>query len=80
MRVLVYHTDYGCDSGCCGHAVEIQNYLDVKVRESFIFAHPDEGESLEDFVCRLVTKEFGAEHCKDIDWENCVVLDRETCY
>jgi len=43
--------------------------------KNFSFEHPDIGESKEDFVKRLVTDEFGEEHCKDIDWLNCIVVD-----
>ena len=25
MKILVLHTGYGCDTGCCGHAIEVED-------------------------------------------------------
>jgi hypothetical protein len=68
-RVLVLHTGYGCDTGCCGHAVEVD---DKEVE--FFFTHPYQ-RPIKDFVKELVIKACGEEHVKDIDWDNCIVLD-----
>lgn len=57
-KVIVYHRGYGCDTGCCGHVVEV---FDDEVvaregfdpywsggpywsgrREHFSFTHPDD--------------------------------------
>ena len=37
-KVRVYHASYGCETGCCGHYVEISN--DKKTMEMFNFRHP----------------------------------------
>ena len=81
-RVVVFHASYGCDTGCCGHVVEMDD------TEEFVFAHPNfygpdwerlEGKGLEkvqrEFVKDLVTKAFGVEHVADIDWDEVMVLD-----
>ncbi len=81
-KVVVFHAYYGCDTGCCGHAVEMDD------TERFVFTHPDfhgpgwarlKGEALEkttrEFVKDLVTQEFGAKHVADIDWDDVMVSD-----
>jgi hypothetical protein len=72
-RVVVLHGGYGCDTGCCGHWVEI----DGERVGGFEFAHPAsrKPEDIREFVRDLVEQEAGAEHCADIDWENCIVVD-----
>lgn len=69
-RVIVYHGGYGCDTGCCGHYVDLDDDT-----SNMSFDHPEPGESDEDFIKRLVTEKFGEEHVADIDWENCQVWD-----
>jgi hypothetical protein len=75
MKIIVLHESYGCDTGCCGHTV----YVDGEMRGNFKFEHPRSYEpymqSVPDFIRELVTEELGEEHVKDIDWENCVVID-----
>jgi hypothetical protein len=66
-KVIVYHEGFGCDTGCCGHTVELGENTE------FIFDHPDDKESPLDFAKRMVTEAFGAEHVADLDWENCNV-------
>lgn len=71
MKVIVYHRGYGCDTGCCGHSVQIDGKGD-----DFHFAHPY-GEDLRAFAEELVRTSLGEEHVKDLDWENCVI--EENC-
>lgn len=68
-KVIVYHSTYGCDTGCCGHVVEI-----VGGKSKFEFAHPYDRDD-RTFVKDLVTATFGEEHIVDIDWDNVIVLD-----
>lgn len=96
MRVVVYHRGFGCDTGCCGHAVgyypddhdfsDWDRWDEPDDEVEFVFDHPwgqgkwlMEGDELNDyaieFIRDLVTKEYGEEHVKDIDWEHCVVCD-----
>lgn len=71
MRVVVYHAGYGCDTGCCGHVVELEDG-----REKFEFTHPYSGkEDFRTWAEELVRDTFGEEHVKDLDWESCFVVD-----
>jgi hypothetical protein len=77
MRIIVTHRGHGCDSGCCGHAIEIDGQ-----EHDFYFEHPRTvsyrpyiPQSAQDFIRELVTEQLGEEHVKDIDFENCVVID-----
>ena len=77
VRIIVYHGDYGgCETGCCGHYVKVSEGWLAPISNAyyFDFVHPL-GDDTADFVRRLVTERYGAEHCADIDWENCVVVD-----
>ena len=69
MKVIVYHDLYGCDTGCCGHTVKLEDG-----REKFDFSHPYRDDPRE-FAERLVREMFGAEHVADLDWDNCVISD-----
>lgn len=72
-RAIVYHREYGCETGCCGHVVEITG-----VDRKFEFIHPyfvsDLDEDLRSWAEGLVTEKFGKEHVKDLDWANCLIL------
>jgi hypothetical protein len=72
-KVIVYHRA-GCDSGCCGHAIQIDDD-----RETFNWEHPDDGEDPRAFAERLVTEQLGAEHVADLDWENCMISTVDRC-
>ena len=85
MRIIVLHQSYGCDTGCCGHVVEVEDApasFDRKT-STFDFGHPSPTgpnytltpDNIKEYVIDLVTRECGAEHVADIDWERCVVLD-----
>lgn len=68
MKVVVYHRFYGCETGCCGHTVEVDG------EEKFLFEHPYGQDHLE-WAKKLVADEYGADHVADLDWENCFVTD-----
>lgn len=73
MKVIVYHSFYGCESGCCGHTVEIE-HEDGKIQSKFEFSHPHKDDTKE-YAKALVTDVFGEEHVKDLDWDNCIISD-----
>lgn len=86
MKVLVCHDYHGCDTGCCGHVVIVEDDAGKEIKRSDIFdpgpSHPYEvttgkltDETIRAFVIEKVTWELGEEHVKDIDWERCVVID-----
>jgi hypothetical protein len=68
MRIIVYHSGYGCDTGCCGHCVEMLDG-DKTIKEKFSFDHTyGDVSSLEqkkDFARKLIKEEFGEGHVKD---------------
>jgi hypothetical protein len=66
-RVLVVHSAYGCDTGCCGHVVEVDDR-----QIDFQFAHPS-GTDARRFAEELV-REAGCDPA-DLDWENSIVVD-----
>lgn len=77
-RVIVYHASYNCESGCCGHVVEMVDADDADDHFGdgiFDFAHPDEVEDRIEFAKRLITKHLGADHAADLDWEHCWVSE-----
>ena len=69
MRIDVYHSTYGCDTGCCGHVIEMTKDNGDTTYE-FRFTHDYDGEGLK-FAQDLVRDEFGEEHVADLDWESC---------
>ena len=72
-KVIVYHGFYGCDTGCCGHVVEIHDDNGKILRNSFDFNHPDKKEEYLEFAKEVIRNNFGEEHIKDLDWENCEI-------
>ena len=75
MKVIVYHSMYGCETGCCGHTVEVTDD-DGHVERQFEFGDyfETEGTPIE-WAKELVRSEFGHAHVADLDWENCQLLD-----
>lgn len=72
MRVVVYHAYCGCDTGCCGHIVKLEDG-----REEFSFDHPGAfgSDDPKKFAEEQVRAEFGEEHVADLDWESCQIRD-----
>lgn len=73
-KVIVYHRGYGCDTGCCGHVVRVQNDDGTKAEERFTFSHPA-WESAREFAEAAVKEEFGADHVADLAWGECEIID-----
>lgn len=68
-KVIVYHGDYGCDTGCCGHVIELDGE-----QVDFDFSHAY-GEDKLTYARDLVRNFLGEEHVADLDWDNCLVED-----
>jgi hypothetical protein len=76
--VTVSHRLYGCDTGCCGHVIKVD---DEEVYGSFQFDHPpyfsgddhDLDAAYRAFAEEMVREELGEDHVKDLDWENCYI-------
>ena len=71
-KIIVYHRSYGCDTGCCGHVIEI----DGEDFGQFDFGHPDDAskESARAFAEEMIRDQLSEEHIDDLDWENCRVI------
>ena len=71
-RIVVLHRGYGCDTGCCGHVVE----LDGNEVGQFEFMHPENElpDTIQQYIRDLVIDAVGEEHVADIDFEHCVVV------
>ena len=69
-KFIVYHSSYGCDTGCCGHVVE----SDDGKQHRFDFSHPY-GDDHYEFARDLLREKFGDEHVADLDWENCIISE-----
>lgn len=78
-KVVVSHASYGCDTGCCGHIIEV----DDEEVGGFYFSHPhtpdgtpaEREAAYRRFAEELVRDELGEEHVADLDWEDCVIVD-----
>ena len=76
IRVVVVHGAYGCDTGCCGHWVELAD--DTGEEIGFDFGHPWSQDRLEwarKLAQEMVTKRYGPEHVADLDWENSFLVE-----
>jgi hypothetical protein len=72
-KIRVYHSYYGCDTGCCGHIIEI----DGERVGRFHFDHPYEEQEPLEFAKKLIESKLGKEHCQDLDWEHAELNIRE---
>ena len=79
-KVIVSHAWYGCETGCCGHVIDVDG---IRTGE-FFFNHPycsdATPEHIKDslyreFAEKLVKQVLGEDHVKDLDWENCYIVD-----
>jgi len=72
-KILVMHSYYGCETGCCGHVLEID---EEEVSGSFDFDHPpaDRGR-WRAWAEEKIREVLGEDHVADLDWENCEIID-----
>ncbi len=81
-RVVVWHKYYGCDTGCCGHAVSVipdghdpaDRVAAEDQEDGFTFSHPYKEDPVA-FARDLVTSQLGEEHVADLDWDHCMVME-----
>ncbi len=74
-KILVVHSYYGCDTGCCGHVIQIDG---SEIRKSFDFTHPPYPQTEKlwlEWAQDFVREQCGEEHVVDLDWENCSLID-----
>ncbi len=75
MKLLILHSYYGCDSGCCGHRVETEDGDPRKF--SFEFHHPSDSddEAYRAFAVEMV----GEENIADVDFEHSEIRAWDMC-
>lgn len=76
IKVRVYHSYYGCETGCCGHVIELED--GIKRRSHFEFTHPYGAESIKDWArqqAESVIKSRWPECLDSIDWESINIED-----
>lgn len=66
--VTVFHTSYGCDTGCVGHRIAWDG------GSKFYFDSPGNEDPLE-WAKDMVRTQLGEAHVADLDWENCWVVE-----
>lgn len=76
--VTVMHEGFGCQTGCCGHRVYVDD-RDTGESSRFVFGHAGLGDDLLNYAKQLVRKKFGEEHVADLDWENSCVVTYDEC-
>ena len=74
--IVVYHEQYGCETGCCGHRVEV-----VAGTDRFVFDHANSSDPADTrrFAEDAIRKTFGAEHVADLDFANSVIVESNDC-
>ena len=72
MKIRVFHAYFGCDSGCCGHRIEVYPDDDDSHYEDFEFGHSDKGREKE--YARELAENFLKRHHPEclatIDWDS----------
>jgi len=81
VKILIVHGSYGCDTGCCGHWVEVKDGPEPERIDGgwsdFEFGHPYSKPPAEfrEWAEDVLRKRYGEHHVQDLDWENCLVSD-----
>lgn len=84
MKVVVYHGGYGCETGCCGHYVEVYSDHDQLLSHKFRFDHPEKNEDFRAWAKELA-EEWIAQRFPEclatIDWSTMEVQvsDSSSC-
>jgi hypothetical protein len=74
VRIIVYHASYGCESGCCGHIIQLTD--GVRFESEFDFCHPYTSEDgFKEFAEKMVREKYGEEHVKDLAWDECEIRE-----
>lgn len=85
LKVRVYHSTYGCETGCCGHVLEIKDGKTSFQVGGFDFMHSYQGLSREEAIelAKEEIKKHFPECLDSIDWDSFeidkYVTDRDMC-
>jgi hypothetical protein len=84
MKIIVYHTWYGCDTGCCGHGVylyneepskdDVEDYPSGYDQRHFVFDHLSDDEDPDEFAKQLIKNAFGEDKIQFYDKEHSKVM------
>jgi len=69
IKVRVYHAGYGCDTGCCGHIIELDMGNNDE-RQHFDFDHPYFKEIPTDEDKKKYARELAENAIKE-NWPDC---------
>lgn len=68
MRIVILHRPHGCDTGCCGHALEVDS-----AEVEFEFEHPPT-EDFRAWAIKMVERHYPG-HGADLDFDSCLIVD-----
>lgn len=69
LKVRVLHSYYGCDTGCCGHVLEVGE----EEESEFDFIHFDNIEEAKKWAMETLADEFP--ECADsVDWSTFEII------
>jgi len=72
VKIIVYHSGYGCESGCCGHVLEVDGQ---EILNQFdLCGHPDTKAEARQYAEDLIRRVLGEDHIKDLDWDSCKII------
>ncbi len=80
VKMYVYHTGYGCDTGCCGHERVAVDEDGKEVDNVFEFDHPyykgeATNEKRREFILSVLDEWPRLYPNAVIDWEKCEICD-----
>ncbi len=75
MKIFITHAWYGCESGCCGHIIEVDSDGFVTEQGGFVFSHAEDKASVKKWAEEIISDYLGPEHVKDLDWDRCQIWD-----
>jgi len=74
MKIRVYHTYYGCDTGCCGHRIEFYPGGESEgCYQEWEWGHRDESETPEEYARGMAEAFLRVHHPEclaTIDWSS----------
>jgi hypothetical protein len=76
VYAIVVHAYFGCDTGCCGHAVEVYDRTGENLERHFDFSHPLSTKDKRAFAQELVDEYTPY---APLDWEKCEIQDIMRC-
>lgn len=70
IEVIIVHSSYGCETGCCGHNIVAQDKNEDACSNEFSFIHPDFNEDYKIWATSLADNSFPT---IPLNWEKCEI-------